>query len=275
MSITRRTWTDDDGSGTTGTILDNAELQRVYDDVDARWSIYSTTSTGTQNDFSITSGGVEADILRCNNVSDLTIQGIVAPASPAKPGKRLTIVSVGVGNVYLAHENTGSTAGYRLINMATTGNTPLVAAKGWAELVYDNIHGRWRLVAHEMGGSLTATFAAGNFTSSPGTWTVESGDRNVSNWTLRGRMVEYVFQISDAAAASSPTQLRIGNAEFGGFTAAGTRFGNVAYAVNNTSTVVSAYWNTSGSTYLSIEHGGGLAWTLGTYVYGSARFMVT
>lgn len=35
MSITRRTWTDDDGSGTTGTILNNAELQRLYDDIDA------------------------------------------------------------------------------------------------------------------------------------------------------------------------------------------------------------------------------------------------
>lgn len=30
----RTTWTDDDGSGTTGTIINNAELQAIYDAVD-------------------------------------------------------------------------------------------------------------------------------------------------------------------------------------------------------------------------------------------------
>jgi hypothetical protein len=38
-TITRATWTDDDGSGTTGTILNNARLQGdVYDKVDGLFS---------------------------------------------------------------------------------------------------------------------------------------------------------------------------------------------------------------------------------------------
>lgn len=33
-TITRTTWTDDDGSGTTGTIINNAELQKIYAAID-------------------------------------------------------------------------------------------------------------------------------------------------------------------------------------------------------------------------------------------------
>jgi hypothetical protein len=35
MPITRSIWTDDDGSGTTGTVLNNAELQKIYNNIDA------------------------------------------------------------------------------------------------------------------------------------------------------------------------------------------------------------------------------------------------
>lgn len=33
-ALTRTVWTDDDGSGTTGSIIDNAELQKIYDAVE-------------------------------------------------------------------------------------------------------------------------------------------------------------------------------------------------------------------------------------------------
>jgi hypothetical protein len=45
--ISRATWTDDDGSGTTGTIIGNARLQAdVYDKVDALFSGASTFEFG-------------------------------------------------------------------------------------------------------------------------------------------------------------------------------------------------------------------------------------
>lgn len=34
-TITRSTWTDDDGSGTTGSIINNAELQKIYANIDS------------------------------------------------------------------------------------------------------------------------------------------------------------------------------------------------------------------------------------------------
>lgn len=34
MAVVRSTWTDDDGSGSVGTIINNAELQKIYDNID-------------------------------------------------------------------------------------------------------------------------------------------------------------------------------------------------------------------------------------------------
>lgn len=45
-TIARSTWVDDDGSGTTGSIVNNAELQKVYDNIDAE--VKSATNSSTQ-----------------------------------------------------------------------------------------------------------------------------------------------------------------------------------------------------------------------------------
>jgi len=36
MPITRSVWIDDDGSGTTGTVLNNSELQKIYNNIDGQ-----------------------------------------------------------------------------------------------------------------------------------------------------------------------------------------------------------------------------------------------
>jgi hypothetical protein len=36
MPITRSVWIDDDGSGTTGTVLNNTELQKIYNNIDGQ-----------------------------------------------------------------------------------------------------------------------------------------------------------------------------------------------------------------------------------------------
>lgn len=50
MPITRSVWTDDDGSGTTGTPINNAELQKIYNNVDAfvpsAWTPYTPLWAG-------------------------------------------------------------------------------------------------------------------------------------------------------------------------------------------------------------------------------------
>lgn len=222
MGITRTAWTDDDGSGTTGTIINNSEKTTLYDQIDGRWSELTTTSTGTQNNFSITSGGIEADVLRCNNASLLTLTGIVAPASPVKPGKKLIVYSVGAGRVDLAHENGSSTAANRFVNQATSAASSLAPGKGWAVYVYDDAADRWRMIAHDQGAFITPTFTAGDFTGNASmTWTVESADRDIMGYRLVGKFLHVTFHVATTTVGGTPsTVLQIGNAQWGGFTAA-------------------------------------------------------
>lgn len=141
MSITRTTVTDDDGTGTTGTIANQAWLTTFYDTLDGRWSEVSTTSTGNQDNVDFT----QADTLRCNNATTITLRGLLAPASPAKPGKRLIIVSVGAGSVVLNDQDANSTAANRIIT-GTSAAVTLTAGTGWAVLIYDDVTDRWRVV---------------------------------------------------------------------------------------------------------------------------------
>jgi hypothetical protein len=45
MAITRTPWIDDDGSGTTGTIINNAEKQALYNQIDASAAFVNATNT--------------------------------------------------------------------------------------------------------------------------------------------------------------------------------------------------------------------------------------
>lgn len=195
MSITRRHWTDSSGTPTTGTPLDDAELQTVYDTLDARWYRLSTTLTGSQNDLVITASSLEADLILCNNATDLTITGIAAPTNPAKPGKKLVIVSGGAGNVYLKHQSASSNAANRLINLATSLDTPLAAGVGVAIYVYDDANSRWRLIAHDQGAAITYTPTWTNGTLGNGTLS--------ANYLLRGRTVSVRFSLTWGSTTSS------------------------------------------------------------------------
>lgn len=172
MALARRTLVDDDGSGTTGTIIDNAEYQALQAVVDARWSEVSVTTTGTINNLSFS----EADHLRMNNAAESVVTGLVAPASPSKPGKRLIVSSVGAADVVLNDEAAGSTAANRI----TTGcGQPiyLQPGSGRALLVYDAVSQRWKVVSHEQGAVITWN----------PTWTTLSGTAPaLGNGTLTG-----------------------------------------------------------------------------------------
>ena len=124
------------------------------------------TTTGTINDLSLSTAFRSAMnvVLRMNNASDATINGIAGGVD----GSLLTIQAIGAGKVYLAHQNAGSTAGNRMLNVLTSGNTPL-AAGGSAVYVYDNASGRWRLIQHEQGNFITYTPSLTNLTQGNGT----------------------------------------------------------------------------------------------------------
>lgn len=278
MSIDRRSWTDDDGTGTTGTILDNAELQRVYDDVDARWTLGSYFATGTQDNVSLTNAGVEADVLVCQNTADVLITGFQAPASPAKPGKPLLIVSVGSGNVFLAHAHGSSSAANRMFNRATSGYTGLKAGRGYASYYYDAGASLWIMRSHDQGGYLAATFDAGNFTGNGSmTWTLASGDRTSGYW-LRGNHLHYHFElVTTSVGGTLNTQLQINQADWGGYTLSGSQYRRLAVALDNGSSVADAYVAAvSGSTLAALKISGNWATSAdNTYLYGDFDSEVT
>jgi hypothetical protein len=124
------------------------------------------TTTGNIDDLDFGN----ASIIRMNNATISTIRGLKAGAA----GQRITIVSIGAGDVHFSNENAGSTASYRLINFVTSCTTPLAAGKGAATYQYDVTTNRWRLVSHNQGATITVAFDAANFTSTGGgtAWTV-------------------------------------------------------------------------------------------------------
>jgi hypothetical protein len=170
-TITRTAWTDDDGSGTTGTVINNAVKTELYNQIDALfngtaalylggavgWGVYSPTTTGTQNDWDIdtANGNVTVGFLRCNNATALTITGIKAPSA----GRLLGVYSVGAGTVTLKHQNASSTtAGDRIIT-ADANDLVLYAGVSMALLTYDGTTARWRVIAQSADTTkpLTAT----------------------------------------------------------------------------------------------------------------------
>jgi hypothetical protein len=188
--------TDSDGTPFVGTIHNNAWLQALLDLIDGRWSRVTITSTGTQNNLSIDdSGGHDADLVIFNNATDLTITGIVAPSSPSKPGKPLRYICTGAGNVFFKHQNAGSAAANRMINIATSGDTPHAGGSGKGTAVYDDSASRWTLLHHEQGAfidySATSTFTGYSaFTT------------KILSYCLRGRQLHVVATINGTSNAT-------------------------------------------------------------------------
>src|ERR1035437_1222491 len=74
-------------------------------------SEFTVTTTGNIDDLDFSN----ANTIRMNNASLATIRGLKAGVA----GQQVTIVSVGAGEVDLAHQNTGSLAVNRFQNKAT------------------------------------------------------------------------------------------------------------------------------------------------------------
>lgn len=233
-------------------------------------TVASTTSTGTQDDFAagVTFAAGQVSTLRANNATLLTLRGIAAGVD----GAILRIVSIGAGQVDLAHQNAGSAAANRFINFATSANTSLAAGVGVATLIYDGTTARWRLVEHDQGAYITPTFAAGNFTATGGTggtWTV--GSAVTSAYYLKGRQLHVEIFLTATTTSAAPSKLRVGNGQWGGFTASD----NVSSSSScNTDTSAFAweacFWSVGATIDLTTavtfqrENFGGANWTAST-----------
>lgn len=210
------------------------------------WTIVTTSSTGTQNDFA--PGLVGNTILRCANATDLTISGLTG----GYDGQVVMIVALAASNVYLKHNAIGSTAANRFVNVASSGDTPLTGAgagfgQGTATYVYSTADTKWLLVQHEQGGWITPTFAGANYTGATNTWTVAAGDVTTQAFMLRGKTMHVAFTlVTTTITVGTILTLQIGNGAWGGFTAAKEIYSTFTYSDGGANDVVGRVGVTSG-----------------------------
>jgi hypothetical protein len=149
------------------------------------------TTTGNIDDLDFSN----VNLLRLNNASLATVRGLLAGTH----GQIVTIVSVGAGQVNLAHNNGSSADANRLLNFVESGITPLAAGKGTCIYQYDGTTEKWRLIHHEQGAWITVPYAAGDYTASDSmTWTVGSVDRQTYMYYLKGQQLTVSLRIDNS-----------------------------------------------------------------------------
>lgn len=209
----------------------------------------TVTTTGNIDNLSFSN----ATLIRMNNASDATIRGLAAGTA----GQRVTIVSIGAGHVYLAHQNANSTAANRLINTVTTGNTPLAAGFGAATLQYDDTTDRWRLVDHTQGAFIDIAYAGTDFTANTGAWTVDSGDVTTFAYYLVGSQLTVILTAINTStslatsfvSAKLPlglTAAKVNRAPFNYIE--GVAAGVGMFSINVSGTTINFFTNALGST---------------------------
>lgn len=236
--------------------------------------IQTITLTGTQANVTLTAG---VTFLRCNNASLLTIQGLVAGTD----GQTVIIAAVGAGQVDFVHQSGSATAANRLINAATVGTTPLAAGVGTATYTYDATTQRWRLKDHSQGAVINIPYAAGDFTATAGTWTVEAADVTAFQYYLQGKSMKVTFYLVVTTLSATATGLRLKVP--GGHTGAGpTVIGGMHYNEPGAgwAPTPGAMDITTAGTLISLyrRYPTGLDWPISTnslYVMGQFEFIVT
>lgn len=156
----------------------------------------TVTTTGNIDDLDFQ----YCSVILMNNATLSTIRGLKA----GFPGQEVTIISIGAGQVNLAHQNAGSAAANRLINFVTSISTPLAASKGNASYKYDETTVRWRLIDHNQGDFIDISYDAANFTAS-GTmvWSVSAGDQESYLYYLEGRSAIVAFNINTSSISGT------------------------------------------------------------------------
>lgn len=188
----------------------------------------TTTTTGTVDNFNF-GALTNLTMLRCNNASLLTIDGITNNGSAPSDGQLLWIESIGAGQVDIANQNAGSTAANRVINNVTA-TISLAAGVGRALLWYDGTTARWRVLEHEQGTWIVVPFTAGDFTASANTWTVAAGDLSLFRYWLKGRSL--TVALNAITTTLSGTAARVYVLVPGGFLIAANAQAPAGFCIN-------------------------------------------
>lgn len=186
-----------DGSGVPS--ISSTLPTAVKDNI--RETVVTATDTGAVNNWA--PGLAGHTLIEWNGASDAAITGLAGGTT----GQRVTVKNITTTKVITsAHQSGSSSAGNKFRNAATSGLTP-VAAGGWITYQYDGTD--WQLVNHEQGPWVTPTYAAGDYTASSGTFTVDAGDVLSNAYVLKGRTLTWAFQLDSASVSATPASLRI------------------------------------------------------------------
>lgn len=195
-------------------------------------SEFTVSTTGNIDDLDFG----DAQTIRFTNASLSTLRGLKAGTA----GQEVTILSVGAGEVDLAHQNAGSSAANRLINPVTSASLPLSPGSGVTTYRYDGTTARWRQVLYSQGAWIAVPFAAGNFTvtSGGGTWPVSSGMQSFFSFHIEGTTM--LIDVVLNATTITGTVTQIGVAIPNSFTCPGQAWGTCNLYDNSSSVFVAA-----------------------------------
>ena len=211
---------DDNGTGTLGTVRDDAWLQAVFAAVAGMVDtvLTSSTVTGTVNNWAPT--GFTSSKGHCSiwwsGASNVTFTGLTAGTNGQLFWLRNASAS---SKLSLSHNSGSSSSGNKFSNIITSGATP-IGPGGAALYRYDSSSGFWVLVYHEQGGALT-------WTPTDASGAALSLTVTDALYIVRGRKVFAEFNITYPSTANGSV------AKLGGlpFTAAAANFGaNVNYS---------------------------------------------
>jgi hypothetical protein len=166
-TINRATWTDDDGSGATGTIINNARLQGdVYDKIDQ--ALATLDAKDASQDTSITANGPHK-ILSANHTDVVPATLVTGDLLAADATGKLARLPAGANGSLL-----GMAAGLPAWQVPTAGI--------WTPIPY----------------------VAGNFTASGSmVWTVEAADQSLFQYTRIGSLLLLTFSFASTTLAGT------------------------------------------------------------------------
>lgn len=117
MPISRTPWIDDDGSGTTGTIINNAAKTALYNEIDAAFSWTTVQAELNGPDYPDYNPGIVGNTILYVSVivTNATIYSF-KPAIAAWPGQRIIVHSISApsNNLSFYHEWASASAGCQL-----------------------------------------------------------------------------------------------------------------------------------------------------------------
>lgn len=157
-------------------VRDNMNFLKQYS-----WTVAATVATGTQNNFD--PGIVGNTIIKCQNASALTITGFPAGFD----GQLIRLFNASASSVQTAHNSGGSSAGNKIFNFITAGNTILATPtiiNSTALYGYETVGARWQLLEHAQGEWISFTPTWGNL----GTANTLGNGTITGSYMVRGRV---------------------------------------------------------------------------------------